>query len=122
MLRVVHFDICVDDPERAKRFYSDVFGWKIQKWEGPMDYWLVDTGSPGEYGVNGGLMMREDPSTTTINSIEVPSVEDFTAKITASGGKIVKPRMAVPDIGYFALCRDTEGNLFGIIEPDKSAK
>ena len=44
MSRVVHFEIPADDPVRAAKFYEDVFGWKIEKWEGPFDYWLVTTG------------------------------------------------------------------------------
>lgn len=77
MPRVVHFEINVDEPERAVKFYSDVFGWKIQKWEGSIEYWLITTGSSDEPGIDGGLMKREEPSATTVNTIDVSSVDEF---------------------------------------------
>ena len=50
MPRIVHFDISVSEPEKAIEYYSEVFGWEIMKWGGPMDYWLVTTGPDGEPG------------------------------------------------------------------------
>ena len=58
MPRVVHFEIAADDPDRATRFYQDVFGWQSSKWEGPEEYWLVMTGSPSEPGIDGGIGRR----------------------------------------------------------------
>lgn len=122
MLRVIHFEINVDQPERAINFYTAVFGWKIDKWEGPEDYWLVITGEGNQPGIDGALMKRMGPSAGTINTIDVPSVDDFVTKITENGGKIVRPKVAIPGVGYFAYCQDTEGNLFGIIQEDKMAQ
>ena len=119
MPRVIHFEITADQPERAVKFYSNVFGWKIQKWEGPMDYWLVYTGEGP--GIDGGLMKRMNPSATTINTIGVPSVDEYLAKIEKNGGKAVVPKAAIPGIGWFAYCQDTEGNVFGIMQMDESA-
>ncbi len=122
MLRVTHFEINVDDPERAIKFYTDAFGWEIKKWEGPMDYWLIMTGPKDQPGIDGGLMKREHPGASTTNTIDVPSVDEFIAKITEAGGKIVAPKQSIPGVGYFAYCQDTEGNTFGIMEEDTSAK
>jgi predicted enzyme related to lactoylglutathione lyase len=122
MLRIVHFEINVDDPERAVKFYQEVFGWKIKKWEGPMDYWLVTTGPDDQPGINGGIMKREDPQATTYNTVDVPSVDEFAKKIAQNGGKVVVPKMAVPGVGYMAYCTDTEGNVFGIMQEDPTAK
>lgn len=122
MNRVEHFDILADDPERAINFYSDVFGWKIEKWEGPTDYWLVTTGPDDQAGINGGIGKREDPAQSVINTIGVASLDEFVEKITAAGGKVVAPKMTIPGVGYFALCQDTEGNSFGLMEEDTSAK
>ena len=122
MIRVYHFDIYADDPERATKFYSDVFGWEIKKWEGPMDYWMVTTGPEDQYGINGGISRRQDPADRTINTIGVPSLDDFVAKVTAGGGEIVAPKTAIPGVGWFALCRDSEGNKFGLMEDDPNAK
>jgi len=122
MPRVVHFEISVDDPERAIRFYSDVFGWKIKKWEGPMDYWLITTGAEEEPGIDGALMRRQEPSASTSNTIGVPSVGKFSAKITQAGGKVIVSKQTIPGVGYSATCQDTERNTFGLIEDDPSAK
>lgn len=122
MNRVVHFEFPVDDVERAKKFYTEVFDWKISKWEGPINYWLIKTGEEGQPGIDGGMMMRERPSSSTVNTIEVSSVDDFTARISENGGKVVVPKMAIPGIGYAAYCQDTEGNVFSIMENDPAAK
>ena len=122
MFRVVHFEINADDPERAVKFYQKVFGWKVDKWAGPVDYWLVTTGEEVQPGINGGIMKRMDPQASTHNTVDVPSVDEFTKKITEQGGKIIVPKMAVPGVGYMAYCADTEGNVFGIMEEDTSAK
>lgn len=55
MSRVIHFDLSADDPERAARFYKSVFGWKVEKWQGPSDYWLMTTGDETEPGITGGV-------------------------------------------------------------------
>jgi predicted enzyme related to lactoylglutathione lyase len=120
MPRVVHFEMAVDDPDRASRFYESVFGWKVQKWDGPQDYWMVTTGEEGELGINGGLMRRGDfPS--VMNTVDVASVNDAAAKVERSGGQVSVPKMAVPGIGWLAYCQDTEGNTFGIMQADPSA-
>ncbi|HEY3376699.1 MAG TPA: VOC family protein [Armatimonadota bacterium] len=121
MPRVVHFEIAVDDPERAVTFYRDTFGWVIEKWAGPMDYWLVKTGEPGEMGIDGALTPRAGAAAPIVNTIGVPSVDDYLAKITAAGGKVLSPKAVIPSVGYFALCQDSEGNPFGIMEPDMNA-
>ena len=81
MPRPIHFEISADDPERVFAFYNQVFGWTASKWEGPIEYWLITTGEEGTAGINGGLMRRMDPDDTTVNTIEVPSDDDFLAKM-----------------------------------------
>jgi predicted enzyme related to lactoylglutathione lyase len=120
MPRVVHFEISADDVERAVKFYTDVFGWQCQKWGGPKEYWLVTTGSEGP-GINGGVFKREGP-VGHVNSIDVPDVDEFAAKVTANGGKVVMPKTAIPGVGYHAYCKDTEDSIFGIFQTDPSAK
>lgn len=122
MNRVVHFDIYADNPERAVKFYTEVFDWKITKWEGPMEYWLAMTGPDDKPGINGGMGRREDPADRTINTIDVPSVDDFAAKISEAGGRVLVPKTAIPGVGWFAMCLDTEGNKFGLMEEDTNAK
>ena len=121
MPRVVHFEISADDPQRAIDFYQNVFGWSISKWDGPVDYWLVMTGKD-EPGIDGAIQRRDDPSAHVTYVIDVPSVDEFTSKVLASGGEIAVPKMAVPGVGYTAYFRDTEGNVFGIIQNDPDAQ
>jgi predicted enzyme related to lactoylglutathione lyase len=124
MPRVVHFDIDSDDPERAIGFYGDIFGWKFEKWEGPMEYWLVTTGPDGEPGINGGMGKRgEGLSFNTFrNTIEVPDVEEYAAKVREKGGQVLMDKMPIPGVGWFAACVDTEGNHFGLMQSDESAR
>ena len=121
MPRPVHFEIHADDVQRAIKFYSDLFGWKIENWGGPMEYWLVTTGDDNEPGINGAIMKRPDPGATGVNYINVESIDEFTEKIKPTGGSIVMPKMPIPGIGYAAVCRDTEGNSFGLFQGDPAA-
>jgi predicted enzyme related to lactoylglutathione lyase len=124
MPRVVHFEISADEPERALKFYTDVFGWNTQKWEGPQEYWLVNTGEDSQPGINGGLMRRQSEMSyaNNVNTVDVPSVDEYVARVSASGGKILVPKMPLPGLGYLAYCLDTEGNMFGIMQEDTAAK
>lgn len=122
MPKVIHFELPADDPKRAIAFYEKVFGWTITKWEGPFDYWLISTGPDDEPGINGAIMprvMREQVTTDTIN---INSVEDSVKKIEEAGGAVTAPKRVIPGIGYIAYCTDTEGNLFGVLQPDMSVK
>lgn len=122
MSRVIHFDLTAKDPVRAGKFYSDIFGWKIEKFEGPDDYWVITTGGDNEPGINGGLMSRDDTNITAAYSITVSSVDEYMKKVKDSGGRIIGHKNAIPGVGYFAHCEDTEDNTFGIIEWNQNAK
>ena len=121
MSRVVHFEIPADDPERAIKFYESVFGWRIEKWEGPIEYWLVMTGPEDEPGIDGGLTRREDPATTIENFIDIKDLDASLKAVRSQGGEITRPRMAVPGVGWLAYIKDTEGNVFGLMERDQNA-
>ena len=117
MASIVHFEIPADDLQRAKAFYSNLFGWKIEDYQG-MDYAMIDVlGAPG-----GGMMKRMHPEQQITNYIGVPSVDEYAAKVEKLGGKIIVPKKAVPGMGYFIICMDTENNAFGIWEMSPTAK
>ena len=122
MSRVVHFEIPMDNPERAIGFYQSIFGWEIDKWDGPEDYWLVKTGEEGKAGINGGLMRRQQLDQGVCNTIGVGSVDEYAQKVEGAGGQVVVPRMAIPRVGYLIYCQDTEGNVFGLFETDETAQ
>src|SRR3989440_12625960 len=112
MSRVIHFEIPASDPERASAFYQKVFGWKIEKWPGPMEYWLVTTGAEGTPGINGGLMKNTNVKTTT-NTVGVGLVDAAIEAAKRVGGKLGMPKTPVPRVGYFGDCEDNGGNLVG---------
>src|SRR6266446_2291998 len=97
MPRVVHFEIYTDDPEAVRPFYQDVFGWKFQKFDGPIEYCLVTTGDVKDPGINGGLARpREGQSPGTLNTIAVASLDQSIKEIGQHGGSICFPKMAIP--------------------------
>jgi predicted enzyme related to lactoylglutathione lyase len=126
MFNVVHFEIPADEVERAQKFYRELFGWKIEQFTGPtpMEYWEIKTGAAeGEMGLmGGGMMQRQMPGQHITIYIEVPSVDEYAAKVKRLGGQVVFPKAAVPGMGYFAVCIDQENNGFGLWETNSDAK
>ena len=121
MPRVAHFEFAAEDPERAVKFYEQVFGWKIQKWDGPMEYWLVMTEEGDEPGIDGAIMPRTEGAHTIV-IMNVSSIDEYVQKIVAAGGQVVMAKQVVPGIGYLARCADTEGVVFGLMQADPSAQ
>lgn len=122
MWRVNYFDVSADNPERAMKFYQEVFGWRFEKWNGPFDYWLVMTGNPKEPGIDGGIAKRTDPNARIMNFIDVPSIDDCIGKIIANGGKVLQEKQTIPGVGFILIFQDTENNMFGILQTDLSAE
>lgn len=127
MGRVVHFEITAEEPERAAEFYRKVFNWEIKKWDGPINYWMVTTGEKGA-GIDGGLMLREGagplengPANAFICTIDVVDLDDTLGAVDAAGGHEITPKQSIPGQGWMAYCRDTEGNIFGLMQNDPSA-
>jgi len=118
---IVWFEIPADNVERAKSFYGALFGWKIEKFPGPMEYWHIDTGGP-DAAADGGMMKRQQPQQGITNYINVASVDQYAARVQKLGGKICMPKTAVPQMGYFAICQDTENNTFALWEVNNKAK
>ena len=123
MPTVCHFEIPADDIEKIKKFYAGLFGWKIEQAEEFSDYWLIGTtDASGEKGVGGAIEKRQSPEHRITINFDVPSVEEYTAKVEQLGGKVFVSKTAVPGIGYYAYCVDPEGNYFVIWETDKAAE
>ena len=122
MPRIVHFEIYADDVDRAVKFYSDLFGWSINKMDGPpdMDYRLATTGTEGP-GIDGAIMKRPHEGVAGMNYIEVDSIDNYMASIRQGGGNVLQPKFPVPGVGYVAVCQDTEGNPLGLFQSDESA-
>jgi predicted enzyme related to lactoylglutathione lyase len=124
MATIVHFDISADNPERVKKFYESLFGWKIELLPGPLNYYLVETKDlNGNIGIGGGIAKRESPQQQgIINFIGVSSVDETTDQVTRMGGKVLQSKQIIPGWGWIAVCTDTENNLFGLFQKDMDAK
>ena len=140
MNRVVHFEIHAEDPERAAEFYKGVFGWEIKKWESPdfdMSYWMIMTEKESDKnkekdkwpGINGGMVIRKGPApiegqpiNAYVCTIDVENLDKCLGTIQDFGGTLALPKMPIPGVGWLAYCKDTEGNIFGIMQDDKNAK
>ena len=121
MQRPIHFEIPAENPERAIKFYSTIFGWQFTKWDGP-DGLLGDvTGDSKEPGINGGMMPRRDPAQPCVNTIDVANLDEMLKTIESNGGTQVVPKMPVPGVGWLAYCKDTEGHIFGLMQSDPQA-
>jgi predicted enzyme related to lactoylglutathione lyase len=121
MPTIVHFDIATDDPQRGKKFYESLFGWKMEGPPGMTDYYLFNTEDlDGNKGVGGGLGKRGDSSQRITAYIGVDKIDEYSQKVAELGGKVVQPKMPVPGWGYLAVCMDTEGNTFGLWQDDKA--
>ena len=118
---IVWFEIPADDLGRARKFYKALFGWKINQFPGMADYWHIDTGGADDTP-DGGMMTRKHPEQPITNYINVPSVTKFMAKVKKLGGEVCMPKTAVPQMGYFAVCQDTEKNTFALWEMNPKAK
>ncbi len=122
MPRVAYFEITAEKPEQAVKFYAKVFGWKIVKWKGPIDHWLITTGGEDEPGIDGGLGRRTESIPNQVNYVVVSSIDEFINKVKDNGGTIVTPKQPIPTVGYYAFFKDPEDNTFGLMEYDKSAQ
>src|SRR5260370_7031201 len=101
MSRVIHFEIPASDPERASAFYKKVFGWKIEKWPGPTDYWLVNTGAEGTPGINGGLLKKTDGKKKT-NPTGGDSVDAAVKTVQNAPPNIIIPHTPTPPPPHFS--------------------
>ena len=126
MPRVIHFGIHAEKPDRAIEFYQRVLGWEFQKWDGPMPYWLITTGPDTQPGINGGLIQRQgqidgQAVIAYVCTVDVESVEAYVQKALNAGGVVAVPKTPIPGVGWLAYCKDTEGNLFGLMQSDPQA-
>lgn len=119
MDRVIHFEVPVDDPDRAGTFYREALDWEVARSSGPADYWLATTGPEDQPGINGALTRRSELSAWI--HVGVDSVDKAIRRIEEAGGAVLTQKMPIPGVGYMAYCRDTEGNAFGVYEENPSA-
>ncbi len=128
--RVVHFEIHANDIERCKTFYAAVFGWKMLKYDLPDGnvYWGIETGPKEEPGINGGIVGRRglapEKGAPVFGYVCTLQVEDYDAMekaILSHGGALALAKFAIPGMAWQGYFTDTEGNIFGIHQPDTDA-
>jgi uncharacterized protein len=127
MSRVIHFEIQASKPQLLIEYYGSLFGWKFQQW-GEMEYWLIETGPLDQPGINGGLLPRRGPvpiDGQSVNcfvcTVQVESVDDVFSKAISLGGTTAVPKMPIQGVGWLAYIKDPDGNLLGLMQPDKDA-
>ena len=125
---IVHFEIPVDDLERARGFYS-IFGWNLQDWPMPDGSTYIGvhttpidekTHMPLKPGaINGGIMKRNAMAKTPIVAVQVASIDDTVQKIEEAGGSVVMPKMDMMGMGFYCYVTDLDGNVIGLWEDAK---
>lgn len=127
---IVHFEIQADDLDRAQKFYQDIFGWRFNTPEGDYGgYRVIMTGKnpergPAVEGINGGMMKRNAPKPAAglspnsyVCIVGIENIDEMCKKIEAAGGVAHTDKMDVPMVGQLRYYADTEGNVFGILQP-----
>lgn len=115
---MVHFEFDSSNASSSVQFFSDVFGWKVDRW-GDEEYWLLGTGDGP--GIDGAVTPSRDGQARTVNTVEVESVDETARRVTEAGGAVVVAKMAVAGVGWVIYCTDPGGVLFGCMESDESA-
>ena len=121
MATIVHFEMPSTDPAASRTFYENVFAWRLSRWEGPMEYWLISTTEPGAPGVNGALGGAANEFKATVNTIGVENLDETLAKVLANGGQIIMPKDEIPGVGWLAYVREPGGAVMGVIQPAPGA-
>ena len=114
--RLVHFEFPVHDAARAREFYGSLFGWEFESWEGPMEYHMI----PGEEPT-GAVYPSENAGQGPNVYFGVDDIRAEAGRVRELGGEAEEPG-PIPGIGWYAFCKDTEGNRFCLFQPDESAQ
>ncbi|HVZ41972.1 MAG TPA: VOC family protein [Candidatus Kapabacteria bacterium] len=124
MSRIIRFEIHASQPQALIDFYSALLGWRFTEVPA-IGYWRIETGSPDEPGINGGLVQR--PTTAPVDSTalnafvctaEVTSLDDTLATASELGAVVALPKMEIAGMGLLAYIIDPDGNILGLLQPD----
>jgi predicted enzyme related to lactoylglutathione lyase len=94
---VVHVEIPADDTAKGREFWGSLFGW---------NFGAITNMEPGKRGAR--------------IYFDVEEINAGAARVKELGGEADEPR-PVPGMGWFAVCKDTQGNEFGLWQTDPSA-
>src|SRR5699024_3725607 len=114
---ITHLDIPVGDTDRAKSFYSTLFGWQFQEYPGFEGYPMWQ--APNEIS-GGGLAPRSEGFTHPRSYVEVDSIDDTLAAVREQGGAVLMDKTPISDTSWFASIADPDGNEIGLYEGSTS--
>lgn len=121
-MKPTYFDLTVTNLDAARHFFETVLGWQFERFPMPYEYYRIHAGPLGEPGIDGGIGATKDASIAgghplTQITIPVADLDEVVARVRASGGRIVEPKMSIPGIGWYATCAEPGGLMFGLIQP-----
>ncbi|MEZ5996732.1 MAG: hypothetical protein R3C25_13375 [Hyphomonadaceae bacterium] len=125
-----HFEIHATDTVRARAFYTGLFGWSFTPMPGgePVDYHLIEGTHFGGGGLTGGMMRRMGeapkpgaPIRGGTMTFEVADCDERYAWAIANGAAEALPPADYPGVGRCAYVDDGEGNVVGMIKPERGA-
>lgn len=117
------FEICVNDFDRAKKFYETVFNVKLTEFPTPvndnsrMANFPMQDGLPGAMGciTTAPSMPEIKPGISSVLIFfETEDCLTEQNRIEQAGGKVLQPKYSIGENGFVALCSDSEGNRFGL--------
>lgn len=114
--RLVHFELPADDTARAREFYGSLFGWTFETWSGPVEYHQTPAG--GE--PSGAIYPSQEGERGPVVYFDTDDIRASVQRVRDLGGSADDPQ-PIPGIGWFARCRDSEGNALNLYQADESA-
>jgi predicted enzyme related to lactoylglutathione lyase len=125
MANIAHFMIPADNIDRAKHFYHNLLGWKIEPTKNPMDpskmaamqYHDISTGAAKEGTMNTGGLYKRHMSESILTFVEVEEIDKVLAKVENLGGRITMQKEEIKGVGLTAVIQDSEGNVIGLWKP-----
>lgn len=120
-MKPTYFDLTVTDLDAARDFFGTVLGWQFDRFPMPYEYYRIQAGPPGEPGIDGGIGAAKDAPLAAgrpLTQITIPVIDldEILRRVSASGGRIVEPKMPIPGIGWYATCAEPGGLMFGLIQ------
>ena len=114
--QMVHIEIPADDTAKSREFWGSLFGWQFKAFPGPSEYHMTQISDQ-----TGGAITNMEPGKRgTRVYFDVDEINASAARVKELGGEAGDP-MPVPSMGWFAVCKDAEGNEFGLWQNDTSA-
>jgi predicted enzyme related to lactoylglutathione lyase len=114
---IVHIEFPSENADRAQQFWSGLFGWEFGASPSPeMDYRMAQTGETSGVAVFPSNERTGHPNYYFL----VDDIDASVARVRELGGH-AEEKGPVPGHGWYAACRDSEGNAFHLWQGDTSA-